>query len=384
MPGVNPIMLKWAREKAGYTLDEIASEFHKRIEDIEAWETTNEGLVTYAQLEILAYRLYKRPIALFFFDKPPEEDEPKQSFRTLPEFEIDNLIPDTRFAIREAMAMQEALKELNENVNPSEQKIFLDLRVDMHQSIERVASRVREYLGVSLDTQMGWKNKEEALKNWRDVIQQKGIFIFKRSFKQEDISGFCLIDNQFPIIYLNNSTAPSRQIFTIFHELAHVLFNVSGVTKYNDFYITSLTGDSKEIEVFCNRFAAEFLVPSNDFDNRLKSGLDIEELVNSLSTRYKVSREVILRKLLDRQMISNEYYEEMREEWNNEFKQDRGVKGDGGNYYATQAIYLGDKYLGLAFDKYYQGRFGVEELADYLNVKVRSVAGLEQVILGKV
>ncbi|KKL56723.1 hypothetical protein LCGC14_2242570, partial [marine sediment metagenome] len=47
--------------------------------------------------ERLAYEIYKRPLALFFFPEPPEEETPKESFRTLPQEEIDlwNLVLQT-------------------------------------------------------------------------------------------------------------------------------------------------------------------------------------------------------------------------------------------------------------------------------------------------
>ena len=47
-------------------------------------------------------------------------------------------------------------------------------------------------------------------------------------FQAEGLFGFCLQDDEFPIIYLNNSAAKSRQIFSLFHELAHLLLRTSG------------------------------------------------------------------------------------------------------------------------------------------------------------
>ena len=88
-----------------------------------------------------------------------------------------------------------------------------------------------------LSEQFKWKKIDKALKNWRNIIEANGIFVFKRSFKQGDISGFCLVDDEFPVIFLNNSTTKSRQIFSIFHELAHILLSTSGITKSTDTYI---------------------------------------------------------------------------------------------------------------------------------------------------
>ena len=79
--------------------------------------------------------------------------------------------------------------------------------------------------------------------------------------------------------------------------------------------------------------------------------------------------------------MTPEFYRQRVQQWAEQYKQDSehlSKEGRGGNYYATQATYLGDQYLSLAFGRYYQGRCSLEQLADYLNVKASSVAGLEQ------
>lgn len=377
--GVNPEILRWARERAGYTVAEIAEAFTKDSSEISRWEE-GASVPTYIQLERLAYRFYKRPLALFFFPAPPEETDPKEEFRTLPEFEIANLLPDTRHAIREGQAMQEALKELCNGKNPSSRLVFNELRMDPSEPVPQAAGRLRSYLLVSTQHQSEWSGSRVALARWREHVEAIGVFVFKRSFKQQDVSGFSLIDPEFPIIYLNNGTAKTRQIFTIFHELAHILVGSSGITKTDYSYISSLSGEDRSIEVFCNAFAGEFLVPSADFENRFDRHQPVEQSAGELASYYNVSREVILRKLLDRGVVSQEYYEEMAEKWIQQFEETRR-SGRGGDYYATQAEYLGDRYMNLVFSQYYEGKVSLQQLASYLNIKAKSVEGLERRML---
>src|SRR3954447_3281877 len=106
--GMNPKILVWARQRTGQSISQVAEAMNKEPEVIESWEA-GDSAPTYAQLETLAYRVFKRPVALFFFPEPPDEPDPEHSFRTLPEFEIDDLLPDTRYRIRDARAMQLAL-----------------------------------------------------------------------------------------------------------------------------------------------------------------------------------------------------------------------------------------------------------------------------------
>jgi len=51
--------------------------------------------------------------------------------------------------------------------------------------------------------------------------------------------------------------------------------------------------------------------------------------------------------------------------------------------HATQASYLSEKYAQLALSNYYRGAISVEQLADYLNVSVKNVPGIEYYILRK-
>lgn len=373
---VNPDVLKWARETAGLSIEDVVQKLkRKRItaETVLSWEN-GDGSPSYSQLERIAYEIYKRPLALFFFPEPPQEETPKQSFRTLPEYAIERLPERIRFLIRKARVMQINLAELYDNVNPASQHIVRDLSFDLRVSSEQMATTVRDYLGIDLDRQRRWNNSKEALKAWRDALEEHGVFIFKDAFSVNLFSGFCLYDEQFPIIYVNNSQPRNRQIFTLFHELAHLLFRTGGIdAPFND-YRNHLEGDSGRIEVLCNRFTGKFLVPGRDFELKIKGITINDESIQELAVTYHVSREVILRKLLDSNLVEQEFYEEKIRNWKQSV--DRR-SGKGGNYYSNIGTYLGKRYLGVAFSRYYKNKISVEQLADYLGVKVKNVPSLE-------
>ncbi len=377
---INPLVLQWARTTAGLSIEDVVQKLkRKKItpETIMAWES---GAQTpdYIQLERLAYEVYKRPLAIFFFPEPPSEETPQQAFRTLPNSEIQRLSPRLRFLMRRAQAMQLNLHELYDGVNPAERQLVRDLPFSLDAPVQELAHTVRQFLGIELVEQFQWKNSDEAFKAWRNALEKHGVFVFKDAFKEENVSGFCLHDTRFPLIYVNNSTAATRQIFTLFHELAHLLSGTGGIDMPDDHYIHRLSGQDKQIEILCNRFAAAFLVPEVDFDQRIH-GLPLNETtINSLANQYNVSREVILRRLLDKQMVTRQFYEQMVEKWRNS---ESGKKGSGGDYYRTQGAYLGEQYLELVFSRLYQNKISVDQLADYLGVKVKNVPGMEALIL---
>jgi len=381
---INPEVLRWARETGGFDIDDVVEKIkRKRVTSatIKSWENGTES-PTYAQLEQLAYEIYKRPLALFFFPEPPQEETPQQSFRTLPESEISLMEPRLRYLIRQARVMQINLAELNDGVNPAKHQILKDLSFKPNSSVPEMTAKVRKYLGVDLVTQNSWSNADEAFKAWRNTLEDNGVFVFKETFNQRvgresmesPFSGFCLYDEKFPIIYANNSKSDTRQIFTLFHELSHLLLGTGGVDTRLDDYIHLLKGDARKTEILCNRFAGSFLVPDDDFNKRI-AGISINEtLIQKMAKQYCVSREVILRKFLDRNLIDQSYYEGQVSQWARAVP---SKSGSGGNYYLTKGAYLGEHYIDMAFSRYLQKKISVEQLANYLGVKVKNIAGME-------
>ena len=300
--GINPTIVKWARERSGYTLEDVATSLNKDVETISDWES-GEQAPTYVQLETLAGK-YKRPIAIFFFPEPPQE--PNFADRSaLRSFEIEQLDPSIRILLRQAYARQLSLMELNMGVNPAETKIFRDLHPQLGDSPTELAQQTRAYLDISVDTQAGWNSAKEALGNWRESVEEKGIFVFKAAFQNDSVDGFCLVHEQFPVIYLNNSRSSVRQIFSLFHELAHLLLGKNGITR-------GVNPTGEQIEVFCNQFAAEFLVPSSHLETCLNYPIYNDAAIEELVSYYKVSRPLILLKLVDRGIFTSDDYRQKR------------------------------------------------------------------------
>ena len=383
--GINPDILKWARERSGYTVEAIAAFLKKDASIVNGWES-GERAPTYVQLEKLADK-YKRPIALFFFPEPPEEPNIAENI-ALRSSDNNPLEPRIHILLRQAYARQLSLMELNIGTNPAEMKIFRDLQARPNDSAVALAQQARAYLNVDVTTQASWKTAVKALENWRDRIEETGVFVFKEAFQDDSVDGFCLIHDDFPVIYLNNSRPSVRQIFSLFHELAHLLLSENGITRSDIFHgDTFRGGTTQEIEDFCDQFAGEFLVPSNDFEARLNFFTNYnDKTIEELAHYYKVSRPVILLKLVKKGILTQESYWQKINQWTEEYKHQREKKADGktssgGSYYNTRATYLGYRFMELAFGKYRDGHCSIEQLAEHLNVKVKHLTQLEDCLL---
>lgn len=366
---INPALLVWARQRAGLSLDAAAQKF-KRIAD---WEA-GVSAPTYPQLEALSDTL-KVPIAVFFFPEPPYVPPIQETFRTLPAAELDRLPSRVRMLMRKAKAMQINLTELTQGRNPAERLITRDLQFAPNVDIAEMATAVRQYIGVSVQKQQEWHNDDAALKEWRTALLNVGVFVFKDAFRADDFSGFCLYDEEFPIIYVNNSSTKTRQIFTYFHELAHLIFHTSGIDKIRDRYIDRLVGDARQIEVICNSFAAQLLLPEDAFQRAMAGRPATEATAEALATQFHVSREVIFRRLLDQGRVTEGQYERAVERWNAQRQVERAP---GVNPYWTKLAYLGREYVALALSQYHQNRINEEQLADFLDTKPRHLGALEE------
>ena len=382
--GINSDILKWARERSGYTVEAIAAFLKKDASIVNDWESMERAL-TYVQLEKLADK-YKRPIAIFFFPEPPEEPNIAENL-ALRSSDNTPLEPRIHILLRQAYARQLSLMELNLGTNPSKQKIFRDLYARPADSATELAEQVRLYLNINVDIQAGWKTAAEALENWRDRIEEAGIFVFKEAFQDDSVEGFCLIHDEFPVIYLNNSRQPVRQIFSLFHELAHLLLGENGITRSNIFHGGIFRGGTtQKIEDFCDQFAGEFLVPSEDFETHLNFSNYDDKTIEELANYYKVSRPVILLKLVRKGILTQGNYWEKINQWTEDYKRRIEKRTDktspgGGSYYNTRATYLGYRFMELAFGKYREGHCSVEQLAEHLNVKVKHLPQLEDCLL---
>jgi Zn-dependent peptidase ImmA (M78 family)/transcriptional regulator with XRE-family HTH domain len=371
--GTNPKIITWARMRIGLSIPQLATRLKLHPDQIMSWES-GDSSPSYTILEKLAYSIFHIPVAVFYFPEPPHIEDPIQKFRRLPEFEFERLSPETLHLVRLAGAFQESLAELT--LVPPVKKIFKDLTPnDVH--VGELAAKARAYLGITVQEQFDFTSMQTAFKAWRHALEISGIYTFKDSIPDKFISGFCLLDENFPIIFINNSNSFSRQIFTIIHELGHILFHVNGVTDINEHYLMHMSETEREIEINCNAFAASVLVPNDIFEITVPRHQKYDELsVSAIADKFSVSREVIWRKLLDNKYIDYETFNEEVAKLRIEYLRPENQR-KGGDYYSTNLAYLGEGFSKLAFYNYQAGKITKVQLAQHLNINSKNLDRLE-------
>ena len=318
---VEPSVLEWARKSAGYySIEEVAG---FKEGEIFKWESGAEK-PTLSKLEKLANK-YKRPLAAFFLPKPPKEKPLPKDFRTLPETEKTGFSPKTLLAIRRATRLQSLANELMENLG---QETISQIKIK-RENPENQALEIRKMLRVDIQEQFTWRHEYEAMKMWRKKIQEVGVFVFQSRFPFRDARGFSLTTEIPPIIMLNISDSPNGRIFSLFHEYAHILLNNGGICDMEEIHLRS---ESALTEQFCNHLAGAILVPrdnllNHELVNEYKGiGEWPEEILREIAADYKVSREVILRRLMFFGEAQLDFYQRKHKEWTKQLEEDSKLR----------------------------------------------------------
>ena len=381
---IEPAILKWARETRGFTIVDVAEKMKRESTEIESWEK-GDSSPSFAQLEKLAYDIYKRPLATFFLPSPPQEPSIAQDFRTLPTQDISSLSPEFRLKVRRVKHHQLVLKELFDEINPSSNPLHKKFLFTSSTSPSEAASLIRSELGISNEQVKQLSYPEDALRLFKDIVENHGIYVFQEGLKE--VSGFSLFDREFPVICLNGSDMTVKKIFTLFHELAHVLFNAGGV--FRDAISERLIQNKDTIEIFCNQFAADFLVP-NDWllsESIIKAGGKgeawEEDDINRLAKFYKVSRETVLRKLLNLNLTTQSFFQTMKRKWDGQYQHNAlhkasKPKSGGPDYHTTNISHLGRKYIGSVIQGIETGKISELDAASFLGVKVNKLTDYAQ------
>jgi Zn-dependent peptidase ImmA (M78 family) len=293
------------------------------------------------------------------------------------------LSPDLRLVIRKAKHHQLVLKQINENLNPIAKPIFKVFNLEVaNKSI--IANDLREYLGITKTLQQNFKNPELAFSFYRNLIEKNGISIFQYPLKE--VRGFSLMDGEFPVIVINSGDSPNGKIFSLFHELCHILFNVGGIFK--DFYSEELKRNPNRIEILCNQFASDILLPDIELlnDTLVLENIDNKEwtddTLRAIASTYKVSKEVVLRKLLEADKTTQAFYTKTRIRWIEKYKQvlanKKQIKQTGPTYHVTNLSHLGKNFVSQVLTNYHSGKLTASQVADFLSIKLNKIPEYEK------
>jgi len=380
---IQPSLLVWARETAGYSLEEEAHKIHVAVDKLHAVEA-GESVLTFNQLQ-LAAGAYKRPLALFFLPEPPAREASTHDFRLDRETAHLPPAPSVNIELRRARQRRDealALAREIEAVVPT-----FEARASLREDVEKVADRVTQLLQISDDQTRTWKAPEIAFKARKTAVEARGVLVFEASrVPTEQMRGAAIFFDQLPVIILNGADASAGRSFTLMHELTHLLLRQGGICDLAP--SEEITPDAR-IERFCNAVAAAVLMPANKvldmLGDRGERDWTLDEL-GLLAKPFCVSREAMLVRLITLGQASQRQYVALRSQFREEyqrFKLSQRKDGGGGPNPAVMAVKnLGRPFVRLVLDAYENDRIDLSTVSDYLGVKLRHLPRIRELAAG--
>lgn len=378
-----PELLVWARKAAGVDLEVAAKKAAVPPERLESWES-GSARPTVNQLRKLA-NAYKRPIAAFFLPKAPRIPDPPKDFRRPVGHEPASESPLLRLEIRKAVLRRKAALELLalEGKEPPQLRLQLRKGVDP----EKAGKQVRGLLGVSLEEQFDWKGPYDAFNGWREAIEGSGILVTQmEEIPSGEASGLSLAERPLPVIVANIKDTPRRRVFTLLHEVCHVLMKEDGLCALDDFSAGSQT--RLETERFCNAVAAAALVPKKALlaQRRVKDHPKGDPQWSSddlqgLAARFGVSQEAILGRLLTLGRTDWSYYRVAAERLEDDFADFQRAKKERSGPPSRALIAVatsGPTLAYLVLEGYSKGRITATDASDFLNVQIKHFPKIQE------
>lgn len=375
---INPDVLRWARDNAGLSVDDAAKKASVKPEKLAAWET-GEGRPSIPQLRKLA-RVYRRPIALFYLSKPPRTFKPMHDYRRLPGVVAGHETYALRMEMRYARERREIALELLRDltIEPPSFTFVASLNHDP----EKTAADLRAFLDIHLEDQFSWKTQYDSLNHWRATLERRGVLAFQTSrVDLDEMRGFSIAERTLPVVVVNGGDSPNARVFSMLHELTHVALRSGGICDMEE--RAKRPPEDDRIEVFCNHVAGAVLVPRDALlaERNLGSSLTTawpDDVLKQLAGRYGVSREVVLRRLLILGRTTEGFYRRKRAEYAEEWRRRREEHEGFAPPDVVALGRVGRLFAQLVLESYHQERITSSNVADYLDVKLRHLAGIER------
>jgi Zn-dependent peptidase ImmA (M78 family) len=325
---VKPALLHWAIERAGMIADDLRKKFPKVLQ----WER-GEVNPTLKQLEAFA-KAVRVPVGYLFLPAPPKEQLPIPDLRTIRNQKFRNPSPDLLDTIYAMQRRQAWLREelIDCEAEPPDFVGSARLKDDP----EDIGREMRRIAGLDDGWASTVRTWQEAVGELRRAFEQLSIMAVingivgnntHRKLNVEEFRGFALSDEYAPLIFINGADAKSAQMFTLVHELAHIWLGESALTDTG-----LMSRPSENIESWCDRAAAEFLVPARELKAYWPDVRHEDTRFERVARRFKVSPIVAGRRAMDLRLVGRDTFFEFYKEYIAKEHRQRPAGGKGDFY----------------------------------------------------
>lgn len=362
---VQPSVLQWLRASSGWTPVEVSKKIGVQENAYQSMEA-GEKKPTLKQIELLA-KAFRRPVAAFLLPSPPQESSLPKDFRLIPN-EKKEFSKKLRRVFRRARWLQELSRELMTNLNSSIEPNIT--KADISDNPLTIASKERVASGITLDAQIKWRNSYDAFRTWRDYLEKKNIRVFQISMPIGEARGFSLTDKKPYMVIVNSADNINARIFTLFHEYGHLILSETGVC-IPEFETLKDSSELRLIESWCNKFAAEFVLPQQIRQHlAMEEKQDLGKLLNRYSSKFKVSKYALLVRMKELNLVKDaelvEFVEKIRVVGSR-----KGGFGRGLTQLQRCKQERGENYVSLVLENLDRGLINTRDALDYLSIRMK-------------
>ena len=242
-----PQVIRWARERNNLTVAEAAKRLQCTSDILEQVETGE--LRPTATLFRRMASVYLLPEATLLGAAVPQDRALPKDFRSFDGAPVE-VSYETICAIRRVESRQDSLAQLAD-IDPAVLAPNLPI-YSLNDDPERLGANFRRKLGFPVVDQLR-VTREKAFTLWRMLVENMGVSVYVEPLGEDDTRGVSVFSNDFPAIVIDqNEKLYGARLFTLFHELAHLLVRQAGISDCNN---------KNSVEAFCNKFASAFLMP---------------------------------------------------------------------------------------------------------------------------
>lgn len=368
-------VLIWARETLALTRTNASEKTGiglKRLIQLEE----GDKQPTLDELRELS-KAYKRTMATLLLTMPPKEKPLPADRRTVDSKILGHFHEKTIMAVRKARALALSFIELKEDAGINISR--LQFKASLEDNPAKVAQKLRRDL--NLDEVSEITNINYALEAYIEKVEAIGVTVFQLSLTQDRLRGFSIVDDVIPIIGIKRGGEPTTaKIFTLFHELGHIILNDGGLCDLFE-------KPTQQIEKWCNAFSAEMLIPESQL---LRMDIVKSKRINEekewakkelleLANYFHVGPLAILRSLLENDLTTQSFYEEKHQLWNKP-SFGRSKTPEGRNIAKETIKEKGRTYITLAFSAFDQNRIDLKDLSDFLGIKLSYIPKTRQLL----
>jgi Zn-dependent peptidase ImmA (M78 family) len=384
-------MLKLARGRTPLdTVEAAASALnnHFTAEQIDGWETGRET-PTFFQAKTLA-DLYQVPFASFYLAKSPvksnyvfEDMRRGEAFTSgKPSYRLWRQL--ARLASNREIVFDcsgDLFAEYFKEVKP------LPV-ITRGEAATSAAAKIKDYLGLSTP----FKNKgvygDAAFKHFRNIFESRGIMVGQLpGVELAEIRGASVYFESLPLVAVNKKDSDRGKVFTLIHELAHLLRHESSLCLLDG----PEGGVDKERD--CDKIAYEVLLPEAVLKKAAKGDAFLKKgrkALVDIADRFAVTPGAVLGRLADLGLFSSEQLAPLLEEAEEEESETSGQGGNGGEAGASE-VSCHQRYLdshglmlpGILFFAHAKKAISYGEMCLYFNIAPIHVDKIKEIVCPK-